>query len=396
MTQVFISQAGCGDSSGSSVANCAPVAVLGKAVPWVPGNTYYIIGQIDRLVIWASGTAAQRITVRGDYAGSPGSVVGSCGTLVMAFGVSYFDLIGLSVSGGGSGNGFHLGDSTDFTMSGVAVRGCANGIYAGAIKRGEISADIQDCGYGVQIIPGVGKSAESITIRDSAICKNKSDGIYCATADSQSTASLTISDNRICGNKGYGVRVRNAYFGGSQPLLPNVGHHDIKISGNVIEDNAFAGVHAQFVDGGEVSGNVVARNSSALTTGGIWCGQSADVVISGNTIHDNMTNAEIDGQGVLLDGLTTGCTVSRNLIYGHRGGSADNSGQGVAMIGTSGANVYGNVLIRNKQNIWLGTSQAAGNRVSGNISIDPVAEHVKWQGGKEVEYQVSGNAALTT
>ena len=154
----------------------------------------------------------------------------------------------------------------------------------------------------------------------------------------------------LSSNGGDGIRVSSDNSGTNYV-------YDLTIEGCDFESNTGAGIRIRYLkaDSGEnlIRFNSVNYNSTGGTLGGIWIGDSVNVIAEKNDIDDNHTNG-IDGRGLYCDESSVNCIFRYNVVSNHDDNSTPNSQSSGIAVTNSSATIHHNLLYGNDAGITIG------------------------------------------
>lgn len=361
------------------------------------GDTLYVCGAhvyTASKAVGAHGATsdANRTTIRGDYATSPGSITFNTDGWIDAT-RKYTTFKALTVTSNTTTRSGILISATD----GVIVDSCTFfgggsgvGLYGPTVFT---SCTVKDCVMSGQVTGGVVLSSvtpsiapSGITITGNTIHDTSLYGIAFFLSSAAWT-STTINNVYIANNAIYNTAGASIYLltcNNDQSTAPTVYSTGLVISGNTIHNCGTAagtnGNHGGLMVMGFISpiikDNVV--TDTYVTGGGIQTAKNKSPLIVHNTVTSIRSGTPtasyqngypIDGNGIFFDILTVGGQAYGNYISDLVSTGNDNSGTGIAFWNCTGAKAFGNVIKDCYRGMSYGHANETGNEVYNNTFV---------------------------
>ena len=219
-------------------------------------------------------------------------------------------------------------------------------------------------GDSVQVCPGT--YVGLIDFAGKAITVRSTDGAAATIIDGNSSGSVvTFASGEGAGSVIDGFTIRNGRATFATPSFGDGGGIWIRdaspmVRNNIIRDNVSCEGGGLFVRSGSpvIERNTIASNVLSLTIcsggvggGGIAIVGSSTAQVRGNTITTNTVTSGSSGGGIMLNGAGTP-TIERNVISGNRinfsgSGICAGEGGGIALVNQTDAAIVGNLIVGN-------------------------------------------------
>ena len=406
----YVADKAAGSGDGTSYGNRMSVAAH-NSFSFKPGDTIYLCDTINSMVdVPSSGSKDNRIVYRGDYSGHKVliDINNPIGGNVHGFRVMNQDYITIeSVSVTEAGNGIVIQSGSDYVSvikceiyncgeRGIFISNwqskCTNIVIGGSAENANI---IRDCGSNTASADIISGPNQSITICYNHLYATRKDrgigGIWMVETDEFLIEHNSIHDHNksTSGDLGEGgiscksasngiIRYNHIYnhtLSGDEAGIRTSGNsHDIRIYGNIINDNNI-GIHPNdgYVIGGGC-GDGVSQSNIYLYNNLVYRNESYGIVLSydghctpveytpdilrnififNNVIAENGYNPRFgdDGTGLTIRDRVDNVQIRNNIFYKNRPGELNiNKRYHISAVDSS------NIMLENNQYYWPGIS----------------------------------------
>lgn len=362
------------------------------------GDTLYVCGNHAYAASIAVGTHgatsdANRVTIRGDYAASPGVI--SLNTVGwFDAGKSYTTLKALTFNGGAPGyQCIYLSASAGFVVNGCTFAGGYDGVTLASNVAFTSCSIINNTMYG-QDNAGINQSIATASIVSAGVIVTGNTvhdtslyGIQLSIASAAWTTSsfkdYLVANNTVYNTPGPSIYLRTC--NNDAVTAPTIYSPGLVMSGNTVHNCGTAagdnGNHGGLWLAG-FSSPVVSNNTVRdcyVTGAGIQTAKNQSPLVAFNTISGIRSGTStpffqsgfpIDGNGIFFDNLTIG-----GLAYGNRvsdlvSTGVQNSGTGLAFWTATGSKFIGNIVENCFVGAAYGHSSETGNHLLNNTFIN--------------------------
>lgn len=352
-------------------------------VTWTAGNTYLQKAGTTfsgGIVVGASGTNGNPITIGRYGDGADPIVTNGSGTGLQSAGVNYINISDFRATGCSS-HGMNLrGSNCNFEDllsdynggSGVNINmgvSWSNTNYRRVVCHGNVDHAFGNSGVTASV------TISNILFEDCHFGGSTGSGKhglvmqFLAGASGATMANITVRGGVFSDNTGAGINIRNQHD--TYPGASDYYNTNVRIIGATCNDNGAGGITLTRSVGGTVRGCTCNGNGALSTLGGIWFGGCTGFVVEDNYCADNTTPG-IDGAGIFDDQYNVNSIVRRNRVYRSAGSSAEAyySGYGIAVYNTAGSRHQSNLVVGCRHGYWISHASLSDCEIDGMTVID--------------------------